>query len=104
MTGTVQKTRARRRQLLIALGAGQHPSRRITIALGLLIFFVSLTTKSLMAVDLAPSIYTNAQASGRSEFERDATSIVKGEGFLCLTIGSFRYEPAFSCTRLFNIP
>lgn len=82
MTGTVQKRRTRRRQLFIALGAGQHPPRRIKIALGLLIFVVSLTTKSLMAVDLAPSIYTNAQASGRSEFERDATSIVKGGGVL----------------------
>jgi 4-amino-4-deoxy-L-arabinose transferase-like glycosyltransferase len=50
--------------------------------LGLLIFFVSFSTKSLMAVDLAPSIYTSAQASGRSEFERDAASIMEGRGLL----------------------
>ena len=49
---------------------------------GLLIFLVSFTTKSLMAVDLAPSIYTSAQASGRSEFERDAASIMEGRGLL----------------------
>ena len=41
MTKLLQIRRARRLQLLIALGARQHPSRRIKIALGLLIFFVS---------------------------------------------------------------
>src|SRR5687767_13209508 len=71
-----------RRQLMLALGARARPSIKTKILLGMLIFFVSFTTKSLMAVDLAPSIYTSAQASGRSEFERDATSITEGRGLL----------------------
>lgn len=76
------RLRRARRSLLGALGAGLRPSRRAKILAGLSIFFVSFITKSLMAVDLAPSIYTSAQASGRSEFERDATSITEGKGLL----------------------
>ncbi len=64
------------------MGAGLRPSGKTKILIGLLIFFVSFTTKSLMAVDLAPWIYTSAQAGGRSEFERDATSIIEGKGLL----------------------
>ena len=71
-----------RRRLLLALGARARPSTKTKMLVGLSIFFVSFTTKSLMAVDLAPSIYTSAQASGRSEFERDATSIMEGRGLM----------------------
>src|ERR1044072_783169 len=71
-----------RRQLLVALGAERQPSFRFIISLGLLIFFVSFITKSLMALDLTPSIYRSEQASGRWEFERDATSIMQGRGIL----------------------
>ena len=71
-----------RRRLLLVLGGTYRPSIKAKTLLGLLIFLVSFTTKSLMAVDLAPSIYTSAQASGRSEFERDAASIMEGRGLL----------------------
>jgi hypothetical protein len=76
------KIKKARRQLLLALGARWRPSIKAKTLLGLLIFLVSFSTKSLMAVDLAPSIYTSAQASGRSEFERDAASIMEGRGLL----------------------
>ncbi|HJQ68632.1 MAG TPA: glycosyltransferase family 39 protein [Blastocatellia bacterium] len=81
-SSTLIRLKRARRTLLRALGAGFRPSRKTKIILGLLIFLVSFATKSLMAVDLAPSIYTSAQASGRSEFERDATSITEGKGLL----------------------
>ncbi len=71
-----------RRRLLLVLGVGFRPSVKTKVLLGLLIFLVSFATKSLMAVDLAPSIYTSAQASGRWEFERDAASIMEGRGLL----------------------
>ena len=71
-----------RRRLLLVLGTRRRPSTKTKTLLGLLIFLVSFSTKSLMAIDLAPSIYTSAQASGRSEFERDATSIMEGRGIL----------------------
>ena len=71
-----------RRRLLLVLGASDRPSVKTKALLGLLIFLASFATKSLMAVDLAPSIYTSAQASGRSEFERDAASIMEGRGLL----------------------
>lgn len=88
-----------RRSLLLAAGFRGRPSRKQKFIWALIIFLISFSTKSLMALDLFPVLSTNAQAAGRWEFEQDAAAIAAGHGML------FRDDWDRSDTRLlFHAP
>ncbi|HZM86018.1 MAG TPA: glycosyltransferase family 39 protein [Blastocatellia bacterium] len=73
-----------RRWLVDALGTGQRLSFRNTLLIALLIFLVSFSIRSLVAVDLSPVMHTIAQPAGAmaSELDARAVSIAEGHGIL----------------------
>lgn len=81
-----------RRRFIFALGTRERLRPRTKLALALLIFLLSLASKSLHAVDLAPLIYTVEQPFGglTTTYDQRAVSILKGEGLL----GPYDIEPS----------
>ena len=73
-----------RRWLVATLDTGQRLSHRQTVLISLLIFLVSFSIKSLVAVDLSPVMHTPAQPGGgmTSELDARAVSIAGGHGLL----------------------
>ena len=73
-----------RRWLVATLKPGQRLSLRKTLLLSLLIFLVSFSIKSLVAVDLSPVMHTAAQPGGgmTTELDARAVSIAGGHGLL----------------------
>jgi hypothetical protein len=73
-----------RRWLITALGGGQHFSNRTKLLFSALIFLTSFSVKSLVAVDLAPVMYTIEQPAGgmAREYHLEAVSITDGHGLL----------------------
>jgi Dolichyl-phosphate-mannose-protein mannosyltransferase len=73
-----------RRWLLSALGGGQRFRSTTKIIFALLIFFLSFSIKSLVAVDISPVMHTVAHPGlvSMRELERDIALIVEGRGIL----------------------
>lgn len=73
-----------RRRVIIALGGGRHFSNRARLLFSLLVFLISFSIKSLVAVDLSPVMYTIEQPAGgmASQYHREAVSITDGHGLL----------------------
>ena len=73
-----------RRRLITALGGGQSFSSRAKLLFSLLIFLISFSIKSLVAVDLQPVMYTIEQPAGGMayEYHLEAASITDGHGLL----------------------
>jgi hypothetical protein len=73
-----------RRQLLIGLGSRHRLSIKATLLFSFLIFSLSFSMKALVAVDLSPTFYTEAQPAGGMayEYHRDAISIVESRQLL----------------------
>lgn len=71
-----------RRRLIAALGGDQPFSNKTRFLFSLLIFFVSFSVKSLVAIDLLPVMYTVEQPAGGMAFEyhSEAVSINDGHG------------------------
>jgi hypothetical protein len=76
-----------RHQLWVLLGGRQHLSKKAKWLFAALIFILSFSMKSLVAVDLSPSIYTDVQPAGGMayEFHRDAISIIESRQILFST-------------------
>lgn len=85
-----------RRRLVARLKPGERLSLRQTLLISLLIFLVSFSIKSLVAVDLSPVMHTAAQpgAGMSSELDARAVTIADGQGVL------FPYNHAPSDTKL----
>lgn len=81
-----------RRRFILALGTRQRLGPRTKLAIALLIFLLSLATRSLHAVDLAPLIYTAEQPFGglTTTYDQRALSILKGDGLL----GPYDIDPS----------
>jgi hypothetical protein len=73
-----------RRWLITALGGGQRFSSRAKLLFSILIFLISFSIKSLVAVDLSPVMYTIRQPAGGMalEYHQEAVSITDGHGLL----------------------
>lgn len=73
-----------RRRLISALGGGQQFRFRTKLIFALLIFFLSFSIKSLVAVDISPVMHTDAHPALMSmrELDRDTELIIEGRGIL----------------------
>jgi hypothetical protein len=73
-----------RHQLWVFLGGRQRLSQKVKWIFAALIFILSFSMKSLVAVDLSPSIYTEAQPAGGMayEYHRDAVLIIENRAIL----------------------
>jgi dolichyl-phosphate-mannose-protein mannosyltransferase len=71
-----------RRRLISALGGGQRFQSGTKLFFALLIFFLSFSIKSLVAVDISPVMYTAAHPALISirEIERDTELVTEGRG------------------------
>lgn len=81
---TTSRISKRRRWLLSALGGAQHFRFRTKLLFALLIFLLSFSIKSLVAVDISPVMHTAAQPALMSmrEIDRDTELIAQGRGIL----------------------
>jgi hypothetical protein len=73
-----------RHQLWTSMGGRQRLSNKTKWLFSILIFILSFSMKSLVAVDLSPGIYTDAQPAGGMayEYHRDAVSIIESRQIL----------------------
>ncbi len=73
-----------RRWLCSALSVGKPMNAKTRLVFALLIFTLSLSTKSLHAVDQAPLMYTTQQELGElvDAYDSRASSIIQGDGLL----------------------